>query len=306
MFDRNRAEAEIRRSFPDVALLRDEPMSRHTTFHIGGPAPLMIIPSSTEDTIGVLRLLESMDAAPLLVGNGSNLLVEDAPLSFPVVKTHTNKETPVILDSCRLEAPAGITLSRLAVFAQKAGLAGLAFAHGIPGTLGGALFMNAGAYGGEMAQVALETTALINGKLVIIRGADHDFGHRHSCFSSSGGCILSSVLQLQPGDSDSIACEMDELAAKRRASQPLEYPSAGSAFKRPAGAYAAALIDQCGLKGQGIGGARVSEKHAGFIINGGGASFDDVLAVIHMVQETVKKETGFELEPEIRIIRANP
>lgn len=306
MFDRNRAEAEIRRSFPDTTLLRDEPMSRHTTFHIGGPAPLMIIPSSTEDTVGVLRLLESMGAAPLLVGNGSNLLVEDAPLAFPVVKTHTNKETPVILDSCHLEAPAGITLSRLAVFAQKAGLAGLAFAHGIPGTLGGALYMNAGAYGGEMAQVALETTALINGKLVTIRGADHDFGHRHSCFSSSGGCVLSSVLQLQPGDSDSIACEMEELAAKRRASQPLEYPSAGSAFKRPAGAYAAALIDQCGLKGKGIGGARVSEKHAGFIINGGGASFDDVLAVIHMVQETVKKETGFELEPEIRIIRANP
>lgn len=304
MFDTTRAEAEIRLHYPNSILLKDEPMSRHTTFRIGGPAPLMIIPASAEDTVGILRFLRQMDVSPLLIGNGSNLLVEDKPLTYPVIKTHTGNEIPTLLDKNRIHASAGITLARLAVFAQKSGLSGLAFAHGIPGTLGGALYMNAGAYGGEIAQVATETMALVGNDIITIKGNEHDFGYRHSCFSENNAVILSSILQLQPGDSKAIAADMEALSAKRRSSQPLDYPSAGSTFKRPAGAYAAALIDQCGLKGKGIGDARVSEKHAGFIINGGHASFDDVLAVIQMVQETILKETGFSLEPEIRIIRS--
>ena len=299
------AERMIRERWPDIRLLTDEPMSRHTSFRIGGPAPLLIVPSGPEELEGVCRVMDGLDLRPLLIGNGSDLLVEDRPLSFPVIQTHSGDERARMLPGDRIEAPCGITLARLASFARDSGLTGLEFAHGIPGTLGGALFMNAGAYGGEMVQVVEETSVYAEGSVFTVSGEEHGFGYRRSRFSERGGVALSSVLRLSPGDPAAIGATMEELGARRRASQPLEYPSAGSTFKRPAGAYAAALIDQCGLKGWSSGGARVSEKHAGFVISDGTACFDDVIAVMEHVRDVVFRETGFSLEPEVRIIRAD-
>ena len=299
------AERVIRERWPDVRLLPDEPMSRHTSFRIGGPAPLLIIPESPDSLEGVCRVMDDLELRPLLIGNGSDLLVEDRPLSFPVIQTHCGDEQARRLDGDRIEAPSGMTLARLSCFARDCGLTGLEFAHGIPGTLGGALFMNAGAYGGEMVQVVSETSVYSEGSVFTVSGEEHGFGYRRSRFSELGGVALSSVLRLSTGDPAVIGAAMEELGARRRASQPLEYPSAGSTFKRPVGAYAAALIDQCGLKGWRSGGARVSEKHAGFVISDGTASFDDVIAVMKHVHETVLRQTGFSLEPEVRIIRAD-
>ncbi len=298
------AARTIRERWPDVRLLKNEPMSRHTSFHIGGPAPLLVIPSGAEMLEGVCRLMDDLELHPLLIGNGSDLLVEDSPLSYPVIQTHTGAETARLLPGDRIEAGSGITLARLACFARDHGLTGLEFAHGIPGTLGGALFMNAGAYGGEMVQVTEQTTVYADGSVFTLSNEEHGFAYRRSYLSECGGVALSSILRLSPGDPALIGARMEELGTKRRNSQPLEYPSAGSTFKRPAGAYAAALIDQCGLKGWSHGGARVSEKHAGFVISDGTASFDDVMAVMEHVQTVVQRETGFLLEPEVRIIRA--
>ncbi len=298
------AEKLLRERFPSLTVLKDEPMCRHTSFRIGGPAPLLAVPGSPEELAGVCAVLSGLDLEPLLIGNGTNLLVEDLPLTFPVVQTHTGKETPELLPDGRIRAPSGITLSRLAVFAQKNGLAGMEFAHGIPGSLGGAVYMNAGAYGGEMVQIVEKTEFFENGSISTVTGGDHRFGYRQSRFSDSGAVILSSVVALSPGDPQEIGAKMEDLMTRRKSSQPLEWPSAGSAFKRPAGGYAAALIEECGLKGRGCGNARVSEKHAGFIINGGNASFRDVMDVIDLVRETVLREKGILLEPEVRIIRA--
>ena len=298
------AEKLLRERFPSLTILKDEPMSRHTSFRIGGPAPLLAVPGSPEELAGVCALLSGLELEPLLIGNGTNLLVEDLPLTFPVVQTHTGKETPELLPGGRIRASSGITLSRLAVFAQKNGLAGMEFAHGIPGSLGGAVYMNAGAYGGEMVQIVETTEVFDNGAASTVAGEDHRFGYRRSRFSDSGAVILSSVLKLAPGDPEEIGAKMEDLMNRRKSSQPLEWPSAGSAFKRPVGGYAAALIEECGLKGRGCGNARVSEKHAGFIINGGNATFRDVMDVIDLVRETVLREKGILLEPEVRIIRA--
>ena len=299
------AARTIRERWPDVRLLTDEPMSRHTSFRIGGPAPLLVIPCGPETLEGICRLMDDLELHPLLIGNGSDLLVEDRPLSFPVIQTHNGNETARLLPGSRIEAGCGITLSRLACFARDNGLTGLEFAHGIPGTLGGALFMNAGAYGGEMVQITEETAVYDSGSVITLTGEEHGFSYRKSRFSERGGVALFSTLRLSPGDPALIAERMEELATRRRNSQPLEYPSAGSTFKRPAGAYAAALIDGCGLKGWSCGGARVSEKHAGFVISDGSAGFDDVMAVIEHVRDVVLRETGFTLEPEVRIIRAD-
>ena len=196
---------------------------------------------------------------------------------------------------------AGITLARLASFAAGEGLTGLEFAGGIPGTLGGAVMMNAGAYGGEMVQVVRRTRCLTpEGAVKEIVGEEHEFSYRHSVFSQGEDVILSSVLELEPGQEEDIRAQMAELAQKRKSKQPLEYPSAGSMFKRPQGYFAAALIDQCGLKGFTVGGAQVSEKHAGFVINRGGATCADVLALVREVQRRVREQTGVELEMEVR------
>ena len=294
---------EIKRLLPDVERREREPMSGHTSFRIGGRAALMLLPRSAEELKRSFACCRMLGVMPLIVGNGTNLLVEEGELELVVIKTHGSFDGIRLLDETEIEAEAGALLSRIAVFAMEHSLTGFEFAHGIPGSVGGAAVMNAGAYGGEMKDVIVRTLALDGeGREFTLTGEEHDFSYRHSAFTGSD-VVLKTVIRLGKGDGTAIRGRMEELMAKRRASQPLNYPSAGSTFKRPVGGYAAALIDGAGLKGYRVGGAMVSEKHAGFVINAGGATFDDVLAVMDHVREAVFKSSGIELEPEVRIIR---
>ena len=289
--------------FPGLRVLREEPMARHTTFRVGGPARRMAFPAAPEELAALLALAAEEGWPWLAAGNGSNLLADDGGLDMLVIVT-TAMDRLERTGERTLRAWAGGSLARLAVFAMEQGLAGLAFAHGIPGSLGGAVFMNAGAYGGEMRQVVSSVTAWLPGQGVTeLRGEELAFGYRRSCFGGNGGVVLWADLELNTGDSAAIRAEMEELIRRRREKQPLEYPSAGSTFKRPEGHYAAALIDQCGLRGTAVGGAMVSPKHAGFIVNTGGATCADVLALMAQVRDTVCRETGVTLEPEVRILR---
>ena len=292
----------LRERLPGLELREREPMRRHTTFRIGGPARLMALPGTPEEAEAVVRLAAALDVVPFFLGNGSNLLVADAGYEGLVLKTEGLAQTRE--DTCRLTAGSGIPLARLAVTALNRGLSGLEFAHGIPGTLGGAVLMNAGAYGGEMIQVLTSVTFLDGeGARRTLPAGACGLSYRHSLFCEHPEwLILEAEVELQPGNAEDIRGRMAELAEKRRAKQPLEWPSAGSTFKRPEGHFAAALIEQCGLKGVGVGGARVSEKHAGFVINRGDAAADDVRRLMALVQETVLRETGVALEPEIRLL----
>ena len=285
---------------PGLELLKNEPMARHTTFRIGGPVPLMARPATEEQVVESVRLARESEVPLVVLGNGSNLLVADAGVQAFVVDM-TGLSRLERAGEREITAGAGVTLARLAAFAAGEGLAGLEFASGIPGTLGGGVLMNAGAYGGEMVQVVRRTRCLTpEGMVKEIVGEEHDFSYRHSVFSQGEDVILSSVLELQPDNEADIRARMSELAQKRKTKQPLEYPSAGSMFKRPQGYFAAALIEQCGLKGFAVGGAQVSEKHAGFVINRGGATCGDVLSLVEQVQQRVKEQTGVELEMEVR------
>ena len=239
---------------------------------------------------------------PRILGAGTNVLAPDEGLDGLVICTKDCLLGLRALEGGRIEAMAGETLAHAAVFARGQSLTGLEFAHGIPGTVGGGVYMNAGAYGGEIAQVAEETTVLMaDGTRRVLRGAEQAFAYRTSAFERMECIIVKTVFALRPGDADEIGARMRELMEKRRTSQPLELPSAGSTFKRPAGAYAGALIEASGLKGRGVGGAEVSRKHAGFVVNRGGATARDVLETIKLVQETVYADSGFRLEPEVRI-----
>ncbi|MBQ9857522.1 MAG: UDP-N-acetylmuramate dehydrogenase [Oscillospiraceae bacterium] len=299
------AEKFILENFPDSVILKDEPLKKHTSFKIGGCVPMLVIPESATAVGEIYRFFKTNGITPLVIGNGTNILAEDCELPFPVIKTHGKAEGVRLISDTEIEADCGITLAQLAVFAQKNGLTGLEFAHGIPGSLGGAVYMNAGAYGGEMAHVVTKTTALGSEGIYEVCGDEHDFSYRHSVFSDRNDIILSTVIKLEHGDKAEISAKMEELASKRRASQPLNMPSAGSTFKRPANGYAAAMIDQCGLKGYTVGGAQVSEKHAGFVVNCGDATFDNVMGVIHHVRETVKAKFDTYLETEVKIIDRN-
>ena len=243
------------------------------------------------------------DRAWLVLGRGSNLLISDQGLDGVVLNMAELNEIR-LEENNTVYAQAGALLSRIAVQAQQAGLAGFAFAHGIPGSLGGAVVMNAGAYGGEMRQVVKEVTALFAGGVRTLGAEELHFSYRHSIFDEEPGIVLSARLALQPGEPETIRAEMEDYMARRKASQPLEYPSAGSTFKRPEGYFAGTLIDRCGLKGTAVGGAEVSTKHAGFIINKNNATFSDVMALIGVVQDTVFRTFGVELEPEVRIVQA--
>ena len=290
----------LHQEFPSLQLRDSEPMAEHTSFHIGGPAP-MAFPTADEELAALYRFCLQEGVKPLLLGAGTNVLAPDSGLDRLVICTRQMTE----LRDCGngiLEAQCGVLLAKLASFARDLGLTGLEFAHGIPGTVGGGIYMNAGAYGGELCQVAVSTTALLpDGTLWTAEGEAQEFSYRDSAFQKKDATILRSRFQLQPGDRTEITARMQELALKRRTSQPLEMPSAGSTFKRPVGGYAAALIDQAGLKGKGIGGAAVSEKHAGFVVNVGGATAADVLATMEMVQKKVLEHSGIQLEPEVRI-----
>ena len=296
--------SRIHTEIPELLILENEPMAKHTSFRIGGPVRALVQPQSVEETQAVCRMLREAGVRPLVIGNGTNLLVTDEPLNRIAVQFGERFSAFETLGENRLRAQAGITLARFAGEAQRLGLAGLEFAHGIPGSLGGGVSMNAGAYGGELKDVVTVTRYLDEAfHLCQAVGAEHDFGYRHSAFSDTGRVILDSTVTLTPDDPAAIMERMMTLRAKRSASQPLDMPSAGSTFQRPVGGYAAALIDQAGLKGFGIGGAQVSEKHGGFVINRGGATFDDVLRLIDHIRETVYRMSGITLETEVKIIR---
>ena len=294
----------VRELLPGIEYRFDEPLKSHTSFRIGGPVSVMFFPKSAGELTSLCGILRNFNLKALIIGNGTNLLAEDGPIELVAVKTHGGLERLARTDDTEITAESGVLLSKLAGFAHENGLTGLEFAHGIPGTLGGAVAMNAGAYGGEMRDVVHRTTALMDWSAVsVISGEDHSFSYRRSRFSDSGDVIISSVIRLTKGSPEEIRSKMEELSGRRRESQPLSQPSAGSAFKRPKTGYAAALIEQAGLKGYSVGDAMVSDKHAGFVVNRGNARFSDVMAVLDHVREEVLRQFGVALEPEIKIIR---
>ena len=288
----------------------NEPLSAHCTFKIGGPADVLLQPCDEAQLCTAVRLCKEAGIRYYLLGNGSNILFEDAGFRGAVIDVSTEDAglAPTFCcnaDGDRLTVCAGMKLADLCRFAQKHGYTGLEFAYGIPGTVGGAVYMNAGAYGGEIKDV-LERVSYLNaeGEIVEEDAAELDLSYRHSIFEENGGCILRADFRLQKSDPEAIKARMNELMAKRIEKQPLDKPSAGSTFKRPVGAFAAALIDQCGLRGYRHGGAAVSDKHCGFVVNLGGATCADVLALCDEVCAIVKEKTGFSLEKEIRVVKA--
>ena len=292
----------LRTRRPELELREHEPMSRHTTFRIGGPARLMALPRDRKEAAAAVRAAAELGIRPFFLGNGSNLLVADGGYEGFIVKLTGLDQTRVV--NRRLRAESGISLARLAMAAWGCGLTGLEFAHGIPGTLGGGVAMNAGAYGGEMSQVLTAVTFLDEaGQVITLPAQECALTYRHSLFTDHPErLILEAEFELAQGVPTLIKIRMDELAQKRRAKQPLDQPSAGSTFKRPEGHFAAALIEQCGLKGLSVGGAQVSEKHAGFVVNRGGATAEDVRRLMEQVRERVLRDTGVELEPEVKLL----
>ena len=288
---------------PDMVYEHDVPLAKHTSFRIGGPARRMAFPRDGSQMVLLMEEAQVCGAAPLVIGNGTNLLFPDEGVDRLVVNTRDMSDVTLDAEG-RVAAEAGASLSRVAVFAQQHGLAGLEFAHGIPGSVGGAVCMNAGAYGGEMRQVVHSAVVLFPEEGIrTLAGEELAFSYRHSLLTDRpDAVVLRAVLTLEAGEPAAIREKMDELMARRKASQPLEYPSAGSTFKRPEGYYAAALIDQCGLKGLTVGGVQVSEKHAGFVINRGGATCADVTALMTEIQKRVWEATGVRLEPEVKVI----
>ncbi len=294
---------ELRKQLPGLDLREHEPMSRHTTFRIGGPAAVFCRPGSVEETAALCRLLREKGVRPFVMGRGSNLLFPDELLPGVVVQFADNFSAVTQTSPSTLFAQSGATLVTVSQQAQKAGLTGLEFAGGIPGAVGGGVTMNAGAYGGEMKDVVTRVDYLDETlQIKSISNAECGFDYRRSVFESGGSVILGAELALTPDDPAAVKSRMEALKEKRLASQPLEYPSAGSTFKRPAGGFAAQMIDEAGLKGFTVGGAQVSEKHAGFVINRGGATSADVRALMEQVQTEVERRTGIRLEPEVRII----
>lgn len=283
----------------NIPYVLNEPMSAHTTFKIGGAADIMMTVKNTEELQAAVTACKESGVPYMILGNGSNLLVSDDGIEGAVI-TLDGAFKEISADGEVIEAGAGAKLSRLCSVAMEHGLSGLEFAYGIPGTVGGAMFMNAGAYGGEMKDVVISTTVLTpDGAIREVKTDDMQLGYRTSVFKSNGDIILFSKFKLHKDNSDDIKARMDDVMGRRKSKQPLEYPSAGSVFKRPEGAFAGTLIEQCGLKGKTVGGAQVSEKHAGFIINKGGATCADVMNLVKLVQDTVKAETGYFLEREI-------
>ncbi|MFV9567987.1 UDP-N-acetylmuramate dehydrogenase [Thermoanaerobacter mathranii] len=282
-------------------LYLNEPMKRHTSFKIGGPADVLVVPNNRKELLEVIPLLKQENIPFFILGNGTNLLVSEKGIRGVVIKLSSLRN--VIVEGNRIIAEAGAPLSYIANVALVHELAGFEFASGIPGTLGGAIVMNAGAYGSEMKDVVEKVEVLDGeGNILILSNEEMNFSYRYSIIHEKDWIVLRAWLSLAKGKYEEIKSKMEELNAKRREKQPLEYPSAGSTFKRPPGYYAGKLIEEAGLKGYSIGGAKVSEKHSGFIINTGNATFYDVLNLIEHIQKVVKEKFGVELVPEIKII----
>lgn len=290
----------LNHEFPDMELLMEEPLLKHTSFKIGGPAEVFALPGNTHELSRLLRWCYGAGITPRILGSGTNVLASDAGRRGLVICTRNCTEPLERLDDTHIRCAAGVSMARLATYACSLGLSGLEFAHGIPGSVGGGLYMNAGAYGGEMKQVAIRTRYLdVAGELRCLEGEEQDFSYRHSAFTGKPWIITEAEFALTPDDPQNIREKMQELMGKRKSSQPLDLPSAGSTFKRPVGGYAAALIDQAGLKGLQIGGAAVSTKHAGFVVNLGGATEEDVNNLIAEIQRRVLAHSGIALEPEV-------
>lgn len=275
-----------------------EPMSRHTTFKIGGNADAFVRVKDESELKTVISLAKEFDIPYFILGKGSNLLVSDEGIEGIVISLDGIND--IKIDGDTVVCGAGVSLRALCIAAQKASLSGLEFAYGIPGTVGGALYMNAGAYGGEMSQVVVSATVIDrDGNTHSLRLDQMNLGYRTSVFKNTDLIIISVVFKLKQGNANEIKAAMDDFFARRRDKQPLEFPSAGSTFKRPEGCFAGALIEKNKLKGMSVGGAQVSEKHAGFVINTGYATCSDVLSLMKKVQETVKAADGVDLEPEV-------
>ncbi len=295
-------QQKISALLPNIELRLEEPMAKHTSFHIGGPVEVMAFPQNKEALREILKVSALLDCKPAILGAGTNILAPDEGIRGLVVCLKNCEDSLVQLDATHIQVSAGVSMARCATFAANLGLSGLEFAHGIPGSVGGGVYMNAGAYGGEICQVCTQVEIMdLDGSSRIVSGEEMAFSYRHSRLEDEGGIVVSATFSLVPKVADEIRSTMQELMCRRRNSQPLDMPSAGSTFKRPVGGYAAELIDRTGLKGYRVGGAAVSEKHAGFVVNLGGATSRDVKQLMQEVSCKVLAHTGIQLEPEVRI-----
>ena len=297
---------EMRQKFIEIfgnnRVLFDEPMSQHTTFRIGGPADVFVMPENYEQIREVLRLCKEEKLPFFVLGNGSNLLVSDSGYRGVIIQMDRNMEE-IRLDGEEIHACAGALLSSVAVAARNASLTGFEFAGGIPGTIGGAAVMNAGAYGGELKDVLKEVTVMTReGEILTIPAEKMEMGYRTSIIKTAGYLVLEAVISLKKGDEEAIRATMKDLSERRTEKQPLDYPSAGSTFKRPEGYFAGKLIMDSGLRGYRAGGAQVSEKHCGFVINAGGATAEDVRSLMDHVIRVVREKYGVTLEPEVKFL----
>lgn len=287
----------------DLTILRDEPMFKHTSFKIGGEADIFITVNYVSDLAAVIKVLNKFNVQFFIIGNGSNLLVSDKGIRGAVIKLGGEFLDIKLINDNTIECGAGVLISKLCSFACQNSLSGLEFAYGIPGTAGGAVFMNAGAYGGEMKDVMLSAKSLTFSGEIINRSAEEmELSYRESIYRQVNEIILSAKFELKKGDKLHIKEKMNEFIARRKEKQPLEYPNAGSVFKRPVGNFAGTLIQTCGLKGKKIGGAMVSEKHSGFIINTGNATCEDVINLIDHIKATVFEKSNIALECEVEIV----
>lgn len=284
--------------------MQNEPMSKHTTFKIGGNASLVVYPENEEQISEIVKTAKTAGIRLITVGNGSNLLVDDDGIDACVMILDEHFSDIRLIDEETIYASAGAMLIKVCRFAYENGLSGLEFAYGIPGTCGGGAFMNAGAYGGEMKDVLVKCSHIDkDGNIGCLENDDLKLSYRHSAYYDNDCIITGLYLKLKKGDKAEIKEKMDDLISRRRNKQPLEFPSAGSTFKRPEGYFAGALIEECGLRGRSVGGAQVSEKHCGFVINKGGATCKDVLELCKICSDTVYDKKGVKLEMEIRVTK---
>ena len=295
-------QGNLQKLLPEIELRFEESMSRHTSFRIGGPAEVMAFPKNQEELSKILKASALMDLKPAILGAGTNILAPDEGISGLVICLKDCMDGMEQLDETHIRVAAGVTMTRAAVFAANLGLGGMEFAHGIPGTVGGGVYMNAGAYGGEICQICESVEVMdMAGNVTVRTNEEMKFSYRHSILEEEKAIVLGAVFRLIPGETEKIKATMKELQAKRSASQPLDLPSAGSAFKRPVGGFAAALIEQAGLKGFVVGNAGISAKHAGFAVNLGGATAAEMKQLLTQVSDIVYEKSGIRLEPEVRI-----